>query len=269
MDRFFPATAGSAALLAFACSLAMPETEALAHVVCGNRFFPATLTMDDPGVGDELSLPTIQYLPIPSAGDTPPGHSVDYGYEFDKRLTQDLGIAINGDYFTQQGTAQALHGWNNLTVTLKDQLPCSEANEFVMSVGVVRKFGRTGSSQLLNAGAIDTISNTAPTLYGGKGLGDLPIGYFRPLAVTGELSYQISDTPRLSPNAWAYAASLQYSMPYLQQNVKDLGLPDFFTHLIPLVELSYTLAGARYAHGHHRAGLSLRGRSPGKSGQRR
>ena len=125
-------------------------------------------------------------------------------------------------------------------MTLKDQLPCSESNEFVMSVGVIREFARTGSSQLLNAGAIDNVSNTAPTLYAGKGFGNYDIGLFRPFAVTGEASYQISDSPSLSPNAWAYSASLQYSMPYLQAHVKDLGLPEFFTRLIPLVEVAYT-----------------------------
>ena len=29
------------------------------HEIVGNRFFPATLTIDDPGVNDELSFPTI------------------------------------------------------------------------------------------------------------------------------------------------------------------------------------------------------------------
>jgi hypothetical protein len=236
MNRFLP---GRAALALLGAGLAMPLGQASAHVVCGNRVFPATLTMDDPGVGDELSLPTIQYLPIPASNGSPSGHSVDYGYEIDKTITRDLAVIINGDYFTQQGAGQALHGWNNTTITLKNELPCSEANEFAMSVGVIREFSRTGSSQLRNAGAIDTISNTAPTLYAGKGLGDFDIGLFRPLALTGEVSYQISDSPSLSPNQWAYAASLQYSMPYLQQNVRDLGLPDFFTHLIPLVEFAY------------------------------
>ena len=30
-----------------------------AHEIVGNRFFPATLGIDDPGVNDELSLPTV------------------------------------------------------------------------------------------------------------------------------------------------------------------------------------------------------------------
>ena len=216
------------------------HASAAAHAVCGNRVFPATLTMDDPGIGDELSLPTIQYLPIPATGGNSAGHSVDYGFEWDKTITRDLGIAINDDYFTRHGSAQSLHGWDNLTVTLKDELPCWDAHEFLASVGVIRNFARTGSSQLINVGAIGNVSTTAPTLYLGKGLGDLPIGYLRPFAVTGELSRQFSDSPEVSPNSWAYAASLQYSVPYLQQHVKALNLPAFMGRLIPLIEFSYS-----------------------------
>src|SRR5215469_18230305 len=133
------ATAGLS--FAFAIMIAPP---ALAHAVCGNRIFPPTLTMDDPGVGDELSLPTIQYLPIPATGGNAGGHSIDYGFEWDKTITRDLGVAINGDYFTQHGGAQDLHGWDNFTVTLKDELPCRDTHEFLASVGVIRNFARTG-----------------------------------------------------------------------------------------------------------------------------
>jgi hypothetical protein len=227
-----------AALLLGGILAATGAGSALAHVVCGARVFPATLTMDDPGVGDELSLPTVQYAPIPAGGGNPSGHTIDYGYEYDKTITRDLGIAINGDYFTQRGAGQNLSGWDNLTVTLKDELPCSEANEFTASIGVVRTFANTGSTRLSNAGAIDSVSSTSPTLYAGKGFGDLPIGYFRPFAVTGELGYQISDYPGSGNNSWNYAFSLQYSMPYMQQQVKALDIPDFFTHLVPLVEVA-------------------------------
>lgn len=225
-----------AAALALASTTATPV---FAHAICGNRVFPATLTMDDPGVSDELSLPTIQYQPIPAADGNPSGRSVSYGFEFDKRITQDLGIGIDDGYVTQHGAGQnALHGWDNLSVTLKDRFLCLEPSELMMSLGVERDFARTGSSQLRDAGAIDTTSTTSPTFYVGKGLGDLPIGMFRPLALTGELSYQLSDTPSLSPNQWNYAASLQYSIPYLQQHVKALDIPDFMKHLVPLVEVA-------------------------------
>lgn len=131
------------AALALACATASP---ALAHAVCGNRVFPATLIMDDPGVSDELSLPTITYLPIPAVDGNPGGRSVDYGFEFDKTITEDLGIAINDDYYTQHGVGQPnLKGWNDLTLTLKDQFLCIEPLELMMSMGVVHEFGGTGS----------------------------------------------------------------------------------------------------------------------------
>jgi hypothetical protein len=224
------------AALALTCATASP---ALAHAVCGNRVFPATLVMDDPGVSDELSFPTITYLPIPAVNGNPGGHSVDYGFEIDKNITEDLGIAINDDYFTQHGVGQKpLNGWDNLTLTLKDKFLCIEPDELMMSMGVIHQFAGTGSSQLRGAGVIATTGSTAPTWYVGKGLGDLPIGMWRPFALTGELGYQISDTPSVSPNQWNYAASLQYSMPYLAQHVKALDIPDFLNHLVPLVEAS-------------------------------
>jgi hypothetical protein len=212
---------------------------AFAHAVCGDRVFPATLIMDDPGVSDELSLPTITYLPIPAASGTPGGHSIDYGFEFDKTITEDLGFAINDDYFTQHGVGGPnLKGWNDLTLTLKDKFLCIEPLELMMSMGIVHEFGGTGSGQLRSAGAIDSTGSTAPTFYVGKGLGDYPIGMFRPFGLTGELGYQISDTPSVSPHEWDYSASLQYSMPYLAQHVKALDIPDFMNHLVPLVEVS-------------------------------
>ena len=234
-SRIATGLAGAGLSVALVTMLAPP---AVAHAVCGNRVFPATLTMDDPGVGDELSLPTIQYLPLAANNGNSAGHSIDYGFEWDKRITEHLGVAINGDYFTQHGGAQNLHGWDNFTGTLKYELPCWDDHEFLASVGVIRNFARTGSSQLINAGAIANVSFTAPTLYLGKGLGDLPIGYLRPLAVTGELSRQFSDSPEVSPDAWTYSTSLQYSIPYLQQHVEALNLPPFMGRLIPLVEIS-------------------------------
>ena len=106
--------------------IAVPAGGALAHAVCGNRVFPPTLTMDDPGVNDELSLPTIQYTPIPAGGGTPAGSTTSYGFEWDKTIfttpTNALGFALNGDYVTQRGAGENLNGWDNFSVTLKDQV---------------------------------------------------------------------------------------------------------------------------------------------------
>ncbi len=90
-------------------------------------------------------------------------------------------------------------------------------------------------------------------------MGDLPIPALRPLALTGELSYAFADkglkaAPQTdpvtgatslqfnngNPNQWEGGLSLQYSIPYLQSQVKSYGLPALLGHLIPVVELSWT-----------------------------
>ncbi len=225
------------AILPAAAFIFVMHSAAQAHVVCGDRVFPTTLTMDDPGVSDEVSLPTIMLTPTPSS------ESNSYGYEWDKTITEDLGFAINGGYVTQQSPSQNFNGWDNITVTVKDQHPCITRyphEEFVFSIGLIRLIPGTGSAQLRDGGVIDSVGSTAPTFYFGKGMGDLTAGYLRPIAITGELSRVFSDTPSASPNAWSYAASFQYSIPYLQQNVKALRISQFLTRLTPIVEFAMT-----------------------------
>jgi hypothetical protein len=225
------------AILLGAAFTFMMHSVAQAHVVCGDRVFPTTLTMDDPGVSDEVSLPTIALTPTSSA------QSNSYGYEWDKTITEDLGFAVNGDYLTQRSPTQKSGGWDNITVTLKDQHPCItryKHEELTWSMGLVRLIPGTGSTQLRNGGVIANVGSTAPTFYFGKGLGDLPAGYLRPFAITAEVSRVFSDTPRLSPSAWTYAASLQYSLPYLQQNVNALHAPQFLMRMTPIIEVAMT-----------------------------
>jgi hypothetical protein len=239
MSRFL-LRAGAAGLLI----AAIPATQALAHAVCGDRVFPPTLVMDDPGMNDEMSLPTIQYAPIPASAGNPSGSNTSGGFEFDKTIFAApgnvFGIAVNGDYIAQRGAGENLNGWDDFSVTLKDQFYCNPEHEFMMSAGVIRDLGATGSAQLLRAGAVPITSSTAPTWYVGKGFGDLPIGPLRAFAVTGEVGYAISDAPSRLPGEWDYAASIQYSMPYLTQHVRALPIPAFFNHLVGLVEFSYS-----------------------------
>lgn len=62
--------------------------------------------------------------------------------------------------------------------------------------------------------------------------GDWQIGYQIPT-----MSYDVGQGAFI-PQVLVYGASVQYSMPYLKAEVKDLQLPDFINHLIPIVELA-------------------------------
>jgi hypothetical protein len=64
----------------------------------------------------------------------------------------------------------------------------------------------------------------------------------------------------LNPRFLTYGGSLQYSMPYLKSNVVDLGLPEFFDHLVPIVEFQLQTPVANY----HGTGIGTTGTvSPG------
>jgi hypothetical protein len=49
------------------------------------------------------------------------------------------------------------------------------------------------------------------------------------------------DSGNFVPQNLVWGNSLQFSMPYLKSNVVDLGLPDFFNHLIPIVEAQFSV----------------------------
>jgi hypothetical protein len=229
-----------------------------AHGVAGAHMFVSTLIIDDPNVADEASLPTFSYLPQPSDSNPAPGL---YGLnaEFDKRITQNFGFGIASGYnwLSQPGTKTAT-GWSNLFVTLKYKPYVNPEHEFMLSVGLQREFARTGANGSNGAvfGNADS-SATTPKIYFGKGFGDLPIGFLRPLALTGVFGYTIADKKlKVDPadgspinngrdNAWAGGLSLQYSIRYLSSQVKDYGLPTFVNRLTPLVELAWSSTASK------------------------
>jgi len=228
---------------AFALALlfaALPGSSAFAHCFVGARFFPATIATDDPCVADELSLPTIQWS---KTADTPPATEWDVSGELSKRITEDFGISI-GESWSQlhQPGGFTMAGFGNLETTLQYQLLKDSEHELAMLLGLVVDWGGTGAS---NSGIGTPYSVLTPTYYFGKGFGDLPenAGWLRAFAVTGQVGYEI---PSRSydvvagapiPQVLDWGGSIQYSMPYLKSEIRDFQLPDFFNHLIPIVEV--------------------------------
>jgi hypothetical protein len=241
---------------ALASASALGGQAALAHAVCGDRVFPVTLTIDDPGVADEVSVPTFTYQRSAADGGPGPTHEYDFNFEYDKRITNNFGIGLNYGWTVQQiDHAKTQTGFQNLFATAKYQTCVSPDHEFIVTVGVQREFGRTGTA---HTGA-DEYGATTPTLYFGKGFGDVPVDYLRPFAITGEFSYTVADKALKAmqvtdpdtgisslqynsgnPNQWFGGISLQYSLPYLQSQVKDLGLPRFVGRRTPLVEITWS-----------------------------
>ena len=229
-------TAGTASLTMM---LSAPKT-ASAHGFAGSRFFPATLSTDDPFVADEFSLPTVSRIVTPDGGGT---RDTEVSSDIALRITPKWDIEF-GETFIMLNPSQgkAVNGFGNLSIGSKYEFFENDEHEAVVSLGLGVDVGGTGSKE---AGA-DTFSTWTPGLFFGKGLGDLPQKWslLRPLAVTGLIGVAIPSSARTdgSPNPavlqWGFA--VEYSLIYLQEQVRDVGLRAPFDRLIPLVEFSFS-----------------------------
>jgi len=215
---------------------------AFAHAVCGNRIFPATLGIDDPGVGDELAAPTLTWQPQGSDG----SREFDATFSWTKTILPGLGLSLGdgGSWLSPGG-----YGWQQLDTGLKYNFMCLPDHEFMASAGVDVSWGRTGS------GAQFSPFNTySPGLDAGKGFGDLPasLNFLRPLAITAEIgeSFPGQSWTNGSPNAttlnWGF--TLQYSLPYYNSHVAQID-SDVLRRLVPVTEFAFSTPVANVAPG--------------------
>ena len=228
---------------------------ARAHGFAGPRFFPATLTTDDPFVADELSLPTLQTFHTPDNGGT---REFDVSIDLAKTITPYLDIEIGQDevnLFSHAGHNKT--GLSNLELGSKFQFYVNAPHETILSLGIDADIGGTGSRQV----GRDPFTTFSPGLFFGKGFGDLPdsVGFLRPFALTGNFSVDIPTSAstrtfsnvdpasglrdvNVDRNAVALETNfaLEYSLIYLQSNVKNVGLGRPFDRMIPLVEAVIT-----------------------------
>jgi hypothetical protein len=218
-------------------------SDAFAHCFVGARFLPATLATDDPCVADEMSLPTVAWS---KTADVPPASQLDLSFDFSKRITENFGVTISQGWTSlRQADGTLTQGFGNFETTFQYQILKDREHELAILSGLIVDWGHTGST---GSGFATDFSLVTPTLYFGKGFGDLPssFGGFRAFAVTGQVGYQIPTSSfdftqnAFIPQQLVYGASLQYSMPYLKSEIIDLGLPDFINHLIPIIEVSLT-----------------------------
>lgn len=160
----------------------------------------------------------------------------DVGFEFDKEIFPKFALGISGDYLYQKPDGEpSSSGFDNFTLSAKYQLWQNDAHEAIFSIGGEWEIGGSGSKQV----GADSANTFTPTIYFGKGFGDLPdvLKYARPFALTGTLGEDLSTSA--DPNNLDWGFALEYNLPYLQSQVKDIGLPEPFKHMIPLVEFSF------------------------------
>ena len=227
-------------------------SSAYGHGFAGARFFPATLSTDDPFVSDELSLPTVSTIKTPENGGT---RETDISVDISKRITPDFAIEI-GDAFTvlNPHEGRAANGFGNLELSGKYQLLKNGEHEAIVSIGLGVEVGGTGGRSV----GADSFSTWTPGIFFGKGFGDLPdeLRFLKPFALTGLVGMAIPTSASTRgvtvdvqtgerdieierhPNVLEWGFALEYSLIYLQSQVQDMHLHAPLDRLIPLVEFA-------------------------------
>jgi hypothetical protein len=239
------------------------------HGVAGKRFFPTTLTIEDPFVSDELSF-LVDYIKEPGEVVDSPTKVMTISGDYSKRITPSLGLSIGGEFrHLDPDEGKTESGFGNLELGAKYQLFTSAPHEALLSLGLDVDLGGTGSRSV----GAESFSTFAPVLLFGKGFGDLPeaLNFLKPLAITGRLGVDIPTRSKnvttnvlqtngenvdqangeqmtdsvmevereveYNPVILSWGFTVQYSLQYLQAIVKDVGLGAPFDRMIPVVEL--------------------------------
>ena len=238
-------------LICAACEFGA-TSRAYGHGFAGARFFPATLSTDDPFVSDELSLPTVSTIRTPENGGT---REIDVSVDISKRITPEFAIEI-GDTFTALNPheGRAANGFGNLELGGKYQLLKNGEHETIVSIGLGVEVGGTGGRTV----GADSFSTWTPGIFFGKGFGDLPdeLRFLKPFALTGLAGIAIPNSASTRsvtidaqtgerdieierhPNVLEWGFALEYSLIYLQSQVQDMHLHAPLDRLIPLVEFA-------------------------------
>jgi len=220
----------------------LSTSSALAHGMAGERFFPATILTDDPFVADEISLPQVTVNPPAPDGSQLTGIQIDLS----KRITPNIGVVLGDQWqYLQPQGLPAVTGLGALRTEAQYQLFINGPHQALGLLGLNVTWGHTGRVQELGAPDFTTLS---PTFNFGKGFGDIPrsLTYLRPFAITGNLGFgfptkaQSASVP--NPTTFNYGFAFEYSLPYLECCVKDVGFRAPFNQLFPLVEVSFSTA---------------------------
>lgn len=248
VSRIRVAATGVARWAALPVLLVVPLHGA-AHGYAGKRIFPTTFEVDDPFVMDEFSV-LGSYLRESGTAEAPSLIGTGIAADYTARISGLWGVTLGGEFRrVEPDGGDAYHGFGNALVGTKYQFFTDHEHEAIASVGVDAAIGSTGDTRI----GADPFTTLFPTLFFGKGLGDLPdsAAFWRPLAVTGVFggAFPVSGSSSASasaagaranaiPTKLNWGLTIQYSIPYLQSHVADLGWSAPFDFMIPVVELA-------------------------------
>jgi hypothetical protein len=212
------------------CCLAAGRAHA--HGVVGQRSFIEPFVTEDVNPKNEFVIARPEFAHGSDA------RTFSLGFGLEKKLADTFSITLESAFDSvspMDPDEPQTTGFENLAITLKDAVFINAPHEAIVSVAL-ESTAPTGATSV----GAEKDWSFKPFLLYGKGFGDLPraLAYVRPFAVQGDAGFEISlDHDRTT--TLVYNVCLQYSIPYLQAFVRDLGLGWPLNDLIPVTEFNF------------------------------
>jgi hypothetical protein len=113
-----------------------------AHGIAGNRYFPGTLTFDDPAVADEAIVLNFSSLEHPDGGGNVTDNRINWS--FTRLLTPTVGIVIDNSWIARSWGVAKRSGFDVTSVGLKWEVYRDNPHEMLLSAALA--WGSTASA---------------------------------------------------------------------------------------------------------------------------
>jgi hypothetical protein len=213
----------------------------------GDYFFPSTLATTVPTAADFFNPPNLVRLP-----DTATTREVDIPSTYSKLITKDWAVIVADTYRILEQNTGTRAGFGDLVLSTQYQLYTNAEHQFIFTIGGSAALGRTGSR-----GFDTSFSTLTPTVFMGKGFGDLPdsMAWLRPAAVTAQVGVAVptqsttlstttlptgvtSVTATFNPNILQWSFALEYSLSTTLYSGADRS-SHYSQGWVPLVEFAF------------------------------
>src|SRR6202521_2659676 len=178
-------TAWRTAIPGFLFLLATCSEGSAAYV--GDRYFPSTLATTVPTAADFYNPP--YFVKLPDTSTTPSTREFDIPTTYSRLITKDWSVFFTETFrIIEDSNRGTRSGFDNLVIGTQYQLYTNPEHQFVVTVGGTAAIGGTGAP-----GIASSFSTLTPTIYIGKGFGDLPdsLAWLRPLTVSGTVAVAV------------------------------------------------------------------------------
>ena len=225
-------------ILALMTVFAMRASAAYAHGVVGDYVFLEPLVTEDPTPANELDILEPSWVKSSDANDYSIGFSGEKILWIDDNYMPRFSVAGGTAWHhVSPYEGPSRQGVENLEAGAKWAFYYSLQHEFLTSAALIVDLP-VGNKDIRD----QSHTSLGPEFLCEKGLGDLPnwptLKFLRPLGLQGDVGYLPALGGQTSHDLFANAV-VEYSLPYLSNNVQDIGLKWPFRNLYLFTEFNY------------------------------